>query len=249
MTTQDDYSYVSYLPRIFQQQANQSEADFFLGRFLKGFEALLSGKTGALSGESVGIEALLDGFHHYFDPLKTPASFLPWLAGWLGLTLTEGEEYDGNLDTYERTLTPAQLLPLTAERSTVNRKLLGGMMELYKKRGTPEGLAEYLQVFAGEEAAIHIESYEEPVRCGKGSRIGINTMTGPAEPSYFTVHIILPAHSRSLLQNKVNILQEVLRREKPFYTNYSLNIEVPRMRLGVYGRVGMETLVGGMREE
>ncbi|MNI51811.1 hypothetical protein D3C73_1065530 [compost metagenome] len=74
-------------------------------------------------------------------------------------------------------------------------------------------------------------------------------MVGAAEPSYFSVHVILPAYSRSLLQSKVRILQEVIRKEKPFYTNSSLNIEVPHMCLGVYGRVGMETLLGGMTEK
>jgi hypothetical protein len=52
-----------------------------------------------------------------------------------------------------------------------------------------------------------------------------------------------------MLNRKVQILREVIRKESPFYTNFSLNIEVPQMRVGVYGRVGMETLLGGMAEK
>ncbi|MGG6313689.1 phage tail protein [Paenibacillus macerans] len=249
MSSLDDYSFVQYLPRVFQQKSGETDEEFFLGRFLQAFEALMSGKTAAEGEESVGIEALLDGLHRYFDPLHTPSAFLPWLAGWVGLELAEGVEYDGELDKLERTQAPSQLLPLQKPRSTVNRKLLGSVVQLYKKRGTLEGLAEYLQVYAGEEAAISISDFEEPVRCGIGQRVGINTMTGAADPSYFSVHVILPAPTRTLLQDKTRVLQEAIRKERPFYTNSSLNIEVPHMRLGVYGRVGMETLVGGIREE
>lgn len=249
MSSLNDYRYVQYLPRVFQQKSGETDEQFFLGRFLKAFEALLSGKTGAAGAESAGIEALLDGLHQYFDPAMTPSQFLPWLAGWVGLQLAEGVEYDGEPDNRERALAPMQILPLAAARSTVNRKLLGSIVQLYKKRGTLDGLAEYLQVYAGEEAAIQISNYEEPVRCGNAQRVGINTMVGAAEPNYFSVHVILPAYSRSLLQRKVRTLQEVIRKEKPFYTNSSLNIEVPHMCLGVYGRVGMETLLGGMTEQ
>lgn len=249
MSSEQKYSYVDYLPRVFQQKAEETEEQFFLGRFLKAFEAMLSGNTGAQSTESAGIEALLDHLHHYFDPALTPAPFLSWLAGWVGLELAEGAAYDGEQDTRERTLARDQLLPLAEARSTVNRKLIGRSVQLYQKRGTLEGLKEYVQVYAGEEASIQIRNYEEPVRCGQSRRVGISTMVGAAEPSYFSVHIILPAYSRSLLQQKVRNLQEVIRKERPFYTNSSLNIEVPAMRLGVYGRVGVETLVGGITEQ
>lgn len=248
MSTPVDDSYVKYLPRIFQQRAGQSDEDYFLGRFVKAFEAMLSGKTGAEGTESLGIEALLDRFHEYLDPNRTPSQFLPWLAGWVGLELEEGVEYDGEADLLERKTSPRQTLPLSSPRGTVNRNLIGRMVQLYKKRGTPGGLKDYLQVFAGDEAAITVYDYEEPVRCGQEERIGINTMVGPVA-NYFSVHMVLPAHSRTILNKKVRILQEVIEKEKPFYTNSSLNIEVPHMCLGLYGRVGMETLVGGMIEE
>ncbi|MCL6458807.1 MAG: phage tail protein [Gorillibacterium sp.] len=249
MSISRDSSYVQYLPRVFQQKSGQSDEAYFLGRFIKAFEAMLSGKTDAVGAESVGIEALLDQLHQYFDPSQTPAQFLPWLAGWVGLELEEGLEYYGEQDNQDRSAATKQILPLSSTRSSVNRNLIGNIVQLYKKRGTLEGLKEYLQVFAGEEATINICNYEEPIRCGNAERIGINTMVGMAEPNYFSVHVLIPAHSRTILGNKVQIMREVLQKERPFYTNSSLNIEVPHMCLELYGRVGKETLLGGMTED
>jgi hypothetical protein len=249
MSMTEDTGYVQYLPRVFQQKSGQSDEDYFLGRFLKAFEAMLSGKTGAATEEFEGLEALLDGFHGYLDPDYTSAQLLTWLAGWVGLELEEGVEYEGEQDKQEKTLNPLQLLPLKSARSSVNRSLIGTAVQLYKKRGTLEGLKEYLQVYAGQEAEIDICSYEEPVRCGMNRRAGINTMVGAADSNYFSVHVLLPSPTRTMLDRKVQIMREVIRKERPFYTNFSLNIEVPQMRVGVYGRVGMETLLGGMAEK
>lgn len=245
----DNPGYVQFLPRVFQQKSGQSEEDYFLGRFMKAFEAMLSGKTGASSDESAGVETLLDGFHGYLDPEYTSPQLLSWLAGWVGLELEEGVEYEGEEDKQEKERNPLQLLPLQSVRTSVNRNLIGTAVQLYKKRGTLAGLKDYLQVYAGPEAEIDICSYEEPIPCGMKRRAGINTMVGAADPSYFSVHVLLPSPTRTMLDRKVQIMREVIRKERPFYTNFSLNIEVPQMRVGVYGRVGMETLLGGMAEK
>jgi hypothetical protein len=59
---------------------------------------------------------------------------------------------------------------------------------------------------------------------------------------------MLPVHSSSMLQKKVELIRKVIENEKPFYTNYKLNVEVPAMRVGIYSKVGKETLVGGTIE-
>jgi hypothetical protein len=123
------------------------------------------------------------------------------------------------------------------------------MVQLYKKRGTWEGLMEYLQVYAGEEVTITIDEFEEAARLGSIGSIGVSTMVGYARPCFFSVHVLIPAHSRSVLESKVRTIRKVVEKEKPFYANYILNIEVPSMRVGVYTRVGRETLLGGMVEE
>lgn len=249
MNNQENSRYVQYLPRVYHKGSQESDKEFFLGRFLKAFEQVLSGEAGDKGEEALGIEALLNRFHQYFDPLLTPAQFLPWLAGWVGLDLEDGIEFYGDEDYIEKGNTPTQILPLDEGRSSINRDMIGRIVQLYKKRGTLEGLKECLQIYAGEESTISINEFEEPVRLGEAERIGINTMVGYAKPSYFSVHALIPAHSRSILQNKVRILREVIQEEKPFYTNFILNIEVPSMLVGVYSRLGRETLLGGMRQE
>jgi hypothetical protein len=74
-------------------------------------------------------------------------------------------------------------------------------------------------------------------------------MVGNASPCFFSVNAIIPSHSRSMLNNKVSLMRRVIESEKPFYTNYKLNVEIPSMRIGVYSKVGRETLIGGMLED
>lgn len=241
--------YVQYLPRIYHKGYEQSDFEYFLGRFLKAFEQVLTGIPGEEGEKTVGIEALIDRLDQYFDPSRTPAQFLPWLAGWVGMELEEGIEFYGEEDNAEKNTAPSQILPLYSTRSSVNRSMIEKIVQLYKKRGTWEGLMEYLQVYAGEETTITISEFEEAARIGSIGSVGVNTMVGYTRPCFFSVHMLIPAHSRSILENKVRTIRKVIEKEKPFYTNYILNIEVPSMRVGVYSRVGRETLLGGMAEE
>lgn len=240
---------LQYLPRVYQRGSGESDEEFFLGRFLKAFEQMLLGIPEEAGEGTVGIQDLLDRFYQYFDPAQTPAQFLPWLAQWVGLELEDGVEFYGDEDTIEKDTSPVQTLPLNGARSSVNRNMIGKIVQLYKKRGTLEGLKEYLQIFAGEEAQITINEFEETSRLENPERIGINTMVGRSKPCYFSVHALIPAPSKSILENKVQIMREVIQKEKPFYTNSLLTIEVPYMLIGIYSRVGRDTLLGGMRLE
>jgi phage tail-like protein len=240
--------YVEYLPRIYQKGYEESDTEYFLGRFLKAFEQTLTGIPEE-AAETVGIEALIDKMEQYFDPAQAPAQFLPWLAGWVGMELEEGVEFYGEEDNAQKSAAVSQILPLNSTRSSINRSMIEKMVQLYKKRGTLEGLMEYLQIYAGEETTIAIDEFEEAARIGSLGSIGVNTMVGYSRPCFFSVHVLIPAHSRSILESKVKTIRKVIEKEKPFYDNYILNIEVPSMRVGVYARVGRETLLGGMVEE
>lgn len=241
--------YVEYLPRVFQKGIEQSDTEYFLGRFLKAFEQVLTGIPEEEEGETIGIEALIDRLEQYFDPSQAPPQFLPWLAGWVGMELEEGIEFNGEEDNAQKSVITSQILPLDSARSSINRSMLERVVQLYKKRGTWEGLMEYLQVYAGEETTITIDEFEEAARLGSIGSIGVSTMVGYARPCFFSVHVLIPAHSRSVLEGKVKTIRKVIEKEKPFYANYILNVEVPSMRVGVYSRVGRETLLGGMVEE
>lgn len=74
--------------------------------------------------------ATLDNLDSYFDPELAPPDFLPWLAGWLGLT-TDGR--------------------WSAERA---RAVLRELPEVLRRRGTPGGVAAAVRVLAGVTAEV-----------------------------------------------------------------------------------------------
>lgn len=247
MSNQESSRYTQYLPRIYQQGSTETYDEYFLGRFLKAFEQILTGNSE--QKEIVGIEELLNRFDQYLDPTQTPAQFLEWLAGWVGLELEESTDFYGVEDKEQKSATPTQVLPLEKAKSTINRNMIGKMVQLYKKRGTFNGLLEYLQLYSGEEITFIINEFLETAKIGESRGVGFNTMVGGAKPTFFSVHAIIPIHNRSMLQKKVELLRKIIENEKPFYTNYKLSVEIPSMRVGVYSKVGRETLVGGMLED
>ncbi len=245
--SQEYSKYTQYLPRIFQKGNTQADEDYFLGRFLKAFEQILTGGTDYQ--ETMGIERLLDKFDQYLDPAQTPPQFLEWLAGWVALDLENTVEFYGKQDKEEKDSVPTQLLPLEQARSTINRDTISAIVQLYKKRGTTNGLLEYLQLYAGDETTITINEFHETARIGESREIGSNTMVGGSSPCFFSVNTIIPAHNRSILNSKVALMRRVIEAEKPFYTNYRLNVKIPTMKIGSSSRVGKETLIGGMNED
>lgn len=99
--------YQSYLPVVYQ------DSDF-LGRFLLIFESLWE-----------PLEQRQDHIAMYFDPRTCPASFLPWLASWLGLSFF--------------THWPEERV----------RSRLSEAMDLYRWRGTSYGLVRMIEVCTG----------------------------------------------------------------------------------------------------
>lgn len=239
-------TYTKYLPTVYQKNGNEADEDYFLGRFLRAYEDILSDV--AEQDDFKGIHQLLDNFHLYFDPELVPSQFLPWLASWIGLDLEESEEYYGKEDFSEVKTRCAQLLPLEVKRSSINRSIIGKSAQIYKKRGTKSGLMELLKLYAGEEASVYINEHDKNARIGVDQRIGVNTMTGNVGPCFFSIHAVLPAYNVSVLENKLRILKNMIHKEKPFYVNYNLSVEIPSMRIGVYSKVGKETLLGGMQD-
>ncbi len=122
-------NYQQYLPAILQEEV-------FLGRFLLAFEKILSGldetpnqaqnQAQIITGKSQnlpGLEEIIDLIHLYFNPQETPEEFLPWLAGWVALSLRDDWKVE-------------------AKRAFI-QKIVG----LYSLRGTKQGLIEILGLY------------------------------------------------------------------------------------------------------
>ena len=140
-------TYQEYLPAILQE-------DVFLGRFLLAFEKILSGLKDSPSHDKIitaktqnppGLEEIIDNIHLYFNPQQTsdnpqqaPEEFLPWLAGWVALSLRDDWKPE------------------------VKREFIQQIVGLYRLRGTKAGLIEILKTYLknagfGETVAVYDE--------------------------------------------------------------------------------------------
>ncbi len=167
----------------------------------------------------------IDGLPYYFDPELAPSEFLPWLASWIDLVLDE---------------------QWTEE---CRRLLLKSAIPLFRRRGTRQGLAEYLRIYTGVEPEI-VEYRAQNFRLGTRGQLGSGIALGLDNiPHTFSVRLRLPpiqprwregpgkgtaegaVPSRD--ENEVE-RQELLRRrkiegiieaQKPAHTRYRLYLE------------------------
>lgn len=158
------------------------------------------------------IEGQIDNLALYFDPKMTPPDFLPWLASWLNLALDER---------------------LSEERQ---RRLIQSAVSLYRKRGTKQGLQEYLEIYTGVQAQI-TEHRAKDFRLGPEARLGPGIALGTGnQPHAFTVALRLPPiasptgdeseRARQELERRRSI-EAIIEAEKPAHTVYALRIEAP----------------------
>ncbi|MFY1671336.1 phage tail protein [Plantactinospora sp. WMMB334] len=103
--------YLDHLPAMFR-------GDPFAGRFLLAFEAVLTGRD-----DVDGLEQLIERSARYLDPMETDEDFLPWLAGWVALSLR-------------------------ADWDVARKKgFIREVVPLYRQRGTLAGLRRMLEIY------------------------------------------------------------------------------------------------------
>jgi phage tail-like protein len=105
-------SYLDHLPAVFRQ-------DPFAGDFLQGFQTMVD-----------GLQAEIQGLADYLDPMTARADFLPWLSGWVALTLRA--DWD----------------------DATRRSFLQQIVPLYQLRGTRAGMRRMLELYTGERVEI-----------------------------------------------------------------------------------------------
>jgi phage tail-like protein len=179
---------LQYLPAIFQD-------DFFLARFLLIFQSVLD-----------PIEQIVDNTHNYLDAGLTPASFLPWLASWVGVTLEPG------LDE------PQQ------------RELIRQAVELSRWKGTRRGLRAELQARTGASPLI-VENFDG-MRLGQDAALGLNTQLGDHREGSVTVTFASDEHTVLDLQHVDAMVSDL----KPAYVGHVVRIvRAPRSLNGGSG--------------
>ena len=110
------YSLWQSIPETYRgrQQENQFEALSFFEHLVASFDAVLA-----------PVHASIEDIDLYVDPRTCPPDFLPWLAGWLGLSLN-------------------QRWTLSTRRDFVVRAA-----EVFRHRGTTQGLRDAIHLFLG----------------------------------------------------------------------------------------------------
>ncbi len=223
---QSPSEYLNYLPAIFQDD----DASPFLGYFLLAFEKILHGlPEDAAHPQERGIEQVLDHIHDYFNPQRTPDSFVPWLGQWVALSLRD----DWSM----------------AEK----RRFIQRVVPLYRKRGTLDGLKQMLLTYLNaqvydaalisEDELVQIRVWDHPMQLGVKSQLGEDTILGEPTPHYFEVRIIMTDPTFVNYQRKEAIARAIIDQEKPAHTSYKLIVETPTMQIGRFSTIGFDTLI------
>ena len=195
-------SYIHYLPPIFQESQ-------FLDGFLLAFEKILT--QAAPEDGFQALETKIGQTDTYLRPIpadeaeqQAPAEFLPWLAGWVALTLRD--------DWPEET----------------QRRFIREIVPLYRMRGTKAGMKRMLEIYLGDSVPIAI--YDRKIKTGDVAKGKVGFAYEP--PAYFfQVRIDVTTQDTATIRQIQQIAQAIIEQEKPAHTFYGLQIRIPTMRL------------------
>jgi phage tail-like protein len=147
-------TYLRYLPPVVWEHEPLASS-ISLKVILRVFEKLLTGIHDNTPAHEP-IAAIIDRLPQLFDPQQTPSEFLPWLSSWVGLTLPA--EWDNDR----------------------RRRAILKIMSIYRQRGSREGLARLLNLFAAGPLKPRIDIDE-------GTRLFAGRLRGQGLASLFSL--------------------------------------------------------------
>ena len=235
-------SSLQYLPAVYREDPVSSD---FLDRFLSIFDTIW-GKT---SDQVTDIA-------RYFDPMATPANrkntggtdFLSWLASWLGMSL------QNNWPVEKR------------------RELVRQAHRLFALRGTPKGMRLQIELYAGVRprileqfrlrrwlfvngsklgdcSAVFGDAVTKRLQVGVNSRVGSFQLIDYGNPSLdlFNAYahqflVVVPRWPGAGESDRQALLQ-IIDMAKPAHTLGTLEWAEPRMRVGIQGFIGVDTVI------
>jgi len=222
--------YLQHLPEAFRAPRPDGQPPF-LADFLKIFEALLAGREDALELGVEGIEHIVERFPEVIDPVLAPldspaaplrSEFLDYLASWAALTL------DQNWD-------------LAKKREWTRR-----IMPLYKRRGTRDGLQDYLTTFVGDQVLI-IEPDGGITLGVDNTTVGVDMFVADAPAYFFRVRITygFPPNpfDYGVWNNLIAGTRAIVNLEKPAHTYYQLDARAPGIIINERSTINVDTLI------
>ncbi|SRR5579883_1173553 len=138
-------------------------------------------------------EAILDQLDAFFDPHRTPDSFVPFLAGWVDVARLLPAAPEG--------LMAAASDPLPGGMGRL-RELVAAAIFLAQWRGTAKGLLRFLETATGVQGF----TIEEQV-------VGAD---GRLQPFHMRIHVPADAEPYRVL------IERIIESEKPVYVTYEL---------------------------
>jgi phage tail-like protein len=214
---------IDLLPSIYQEPGTEGRPNS-LPRLLSSFERILWGtqELGRASNDGrpgAGLRDKIAQLNELLDPWQAPEEFLPWLAGWMALTLGSN---------------------LRLERK---RELIANMIQLYKIRGTRKYLEELLRLCVDAPTAIEEEDIP-PLQVGARSTLGVDTYIGGGAPHFFRIRMVASHLSVAALEEQRQLAYEVVELAKPAHTGYEFLIDSPQFQIGVHSTLGIDTVLG-----
>jgi phage tail-like protein len=181
-----------------------------------------------------GLEDAYEQFGRELDPAAAPADVLAWLACLVDLVL------DPNWPLERR------------------RALVMSAMDLYRLRGTPEGIARYVEVYTGTRPVI-VEAFlarsATPSVLGRaGARLGCALQLAPARglppaealrrvrAHRFSVHVFVGDQCDE--EAVLAVVDRIVAANKPAHTIQRVVAMRPGVQVGT-SSVGIDCLVGG----
>jgi len=167
------------------------------------------------------IEDEVYGLHHQLNPEDSEARFLPWLASWVALQLDE---------TWEE---------------SKRRDLIRRIVQLYTKRGTIEGIREFVEIYTGIKPEI-IEEWGGGWRIGVRSTIGEDTrLYGTPEENAHRFSVLVKTFEEFDAARRAKVIERVLI-EKPAHTQLvHVGWLASYWQVGVRSTMGIDAKVGG----
>ncbi|MEA3281832.1 MAG: phage tail protein [Euryarchaeota archaeon] len=169
-------------------------------------------------------DAVIGGVHRYFDSEATPGEFLSWLAIWVAAVFDESWQEDKK------------------------RKFLQSAVELYKKRGTKEGLEELIEIYTGDAPMIveNLQLYKKDVdgnfvlRCEESDELKAVFEKLFGDPAPFNFCVLLKPNQNDI-ESQLKAVKRIIALEKPVHTSAEVTVLQPWIYLDLHTYLGVNT--------
>ena len=216
------------LPEVYRDTSTENLLAIISGMFAR-FHDRIGKLPDSLSPGSVFFDLPTEAGRE--EEAEQKKQYMDWFAGWVNLVLSEEWDHEHK------------------------REILKKIFPLYRKRGTLEGLAEYLRIYAG--GSITIMDDHPSLQNGDiySSIVGVNMIIGgfppdiPAmvvgsisqvdndsiidgfPPYFFVVRAAVSESGPAALREKRKAITRILDMEKPAHTWYRLTVTGPTFKL------------------